>query len=853
MVSNVYDPLQYGGNLHYYALVGGIPSVFGQRVSGKTLPAGYTTEDASLVVGGSAPLGGQLDRNKGIGFGFPLSFKLIDTAHVRSWIQRWTKATKLTASINATTTTIPVSATAGWIAGDLLHLGNETIEIGVVGVGQFTGCTRGVAGVAFAHDAAGVTAYGTDKPRWWRGRSLQVWVAPISPAGVFADNAWLETHAEMIWRGDISRGPRLERDGLWAFEALSIDRKLDRPLSTAMTGEIVDAQLRRQLDKGATFTMRVRGYDPTLKVWTFDHSIVLMPYDASTEGTFYTSTESRKMILDEIASYLAAHAAVAATIDSAIWGQVDAGSSSGGFHYAPRYHLLLKMKVNAAVESIVVRVNTIKAVGGIPEHFTQTPGGVVANQYAGTNWHDSGDPSKPSQAPTYYANTMRSVRLDEATPADVPSTGQIEIDDVVYKYEGAQAGAGGVVFLAGVRVAATGAATKENHVGQSCRFLAADNGSAANLVRNALESSGEAALRGAYDVNPIGYGIDDDAVDEAGIGNVIGSGWLAGLQLSVGYAGRSLVGTFGGLLALSGKALVARQIRDALNRRVQITAVETTPGAVGHSQTITDADLIVDGSTPSVATIPVADAINAIEVKGIDNDLSVQLRDTAAVQSQGERRASFDVPLKDRAALLPVVISWAKSRFAGEQVLQAVKLRVVPWKDVHVGDAVKVDITHFSLWTFSASTPGYTGPARCIARRFDPVSKLLELIMLIDGLSLSTALCPAALVIGFDVAGAPTYIDVAGDYFDHYNETLADSGGTFDLIFVEPGEAEGIADGYTISAVAIVGGNCRLTVSAVSGTPVLVVGATFVTIPESASDTAYQAQFAHADDGSFYS
>lgn len=228
------------------------------------------------------------------------------------------------------------------------------------------------------------------------------------------------------------------------------------------------------------------------------------------------------------------------------------------------------------------------------------------------------------------------------------------------------------------------------------------------------------------------------------------------------------------------------------------------------------------------------------------------MRDAAAIQAQGEKRGTFDVPLADRSLILPVVIAWAKSRFASEQVLQAVKLRVVPWKNVDVGDAFKMSIAHHALWTFSASTPGYTGIARCIARRFDPETKAVELVALIDGLTLSRALSPAAPVVGFDVAAAPTYIDVGGDYFGHFKTTLDDHGGQFELLFVEPGEAEAITAGYVIDGVSVSAGNCRLTVDSVNGAPTLIVGDTFVTLPETASSTDYQKEYAHVDDGSLY-
>jgi hypothetical protein len=69
----------------------------------------------------------------------------------------------------------------------------------------------------------------TDRPRYWRGRQVRLWAYLVTPAGlVLADR-------REVWRGTMSSGP--DRSGAgWAFEALSLDRVLERPILRQYTG-----------------------------------------------------------------------------------------------------------------------------------------------------------------------------------------------------------------------------------------------------------------------------------------------------------------------------------------------------------------------------------------------------------------------------------------------------------------------------------------------------------------------------------------------------------------------------------------------------------------------------------------
>ena len=105
-------------------------------------------------------------------------------------------------------------------------------------------------------------------------------------------------------------------------------------------------------------------------------------------------------------------------------------------------------------------------------------------------------------------------------------------------------------------------------------------------------------------------------------------------------------------------------------------------------------------------------------------------------------------------------------------------------------------------------------------------------------------------------AANPTTIDVEGKYLAHFTNALAAAGADIRVLHYRPGQAEGVSEGYNISAAADNGGNCRLTVDSLVGTPTLTANnpvetdSSHLTLPESANDDAYQARFMHDADGS---
>jgi len=452
-----------------------------------------------------------------------------------------------------------------------------------------------------------------------------------------------------------------------------------------------------------------------------------------------------------------------------------------------------------------------------------------------------GSPSTVAPGPFY------GVDLDEGDPDAAPAPGKVKIGGAVYSYT-ATASAAGKLFLNGLTL--DGKGVNVASIGkQDATIVAQASGTTSSIILQTLLSSGESALRDAtWDtlVSGQGYGLDADAVDVAGIPAATDKGWLSLQQLVVAHGSRSLQEIIGGLLGLSGKALAVRQTRGATGRPARITVVDTAPVGSNYVATITDADLLSRLGDPLDAGQPPG-GLNQIAVTGSEvdgaNEIQITISDRPAVMAAGTREASFHVPVGDRDGLVPVVKSWASSRFARDHVSQVMTIRVGPWIDALVGDVVRLNLTSHHVWQWSTGTPGYTGQGRVLGRSFDLSSGVVELELLVDGAQATAGLCPSAQVVA---TGAGTF-DVPEEYEPILSAALTAAAGDITLIHYRPGQAESTATTFDISAATVTGGVCRCTIS--SGSPSLTANSSRVTWPASASDDAYQALYMHDADG----
>ena len=727
-----------------------------------------------------------------------------------------------------------------------MWFGSELITLGTIGAGPtITGCARGVVGYPYALALSDAGAYGTNKPRWWRGRHATLYAVSVDPFGKLPAASALSTHSETIWRGRIDSGPKLADDGLWSFSALALDRTLARPLSTFLSGEVVGTEFKVKAKPSAFALLSLQALNSGgAQLWA--HTIKIEPFASLGASDMISSSQARDLIASAWSAAVTA-AGAAANLDGLSYVQalsVPPGYTPNSASPLNNWHIAIGLDTNAAA----VRLRIVGEVFGVPVYNDLAQGAFASGTPYVTGIQLGIDPYRVNEPPSSTLNTHATIKVDGA-PTSAPTAGMVKIGDVVYSYEGAGT-SDGLLSLAGLRVASSYAVPSADFLGQSAEILVAVEGKFGDAVATAIESSG-AGIRGTYDTAAAGYGLDDGLLDESTIRSVLSSGWMATQQIRLVYRDRSLVDLVGGLLALQQRALVGRQT-SASPHAYALTAVDTSPAGSLAIATITDADLVT-GDGDAARTLTDRPFVNAIKIEGDQGGDGpvVNVRDAQSIQANGPRSLDLKVPIADRAEIVPLAASWGAARFAGDQTLQAIELRVAPWIVADVGDVVSLDLTHYKVWTFSTASSGYTGVGRVIGRALDLDRQIVTLTILIDGLSLTRGLCPSAEVLAFDHATSPSYIDVGLEFLDHFTACKAGVS-SFVVTVYRPGQAEGTSKTLEIGSVAVSGSACRLSVASVSGSPTLVVNDSHVTVPPTAAANDHQDLYMHDADGSVY-
>ncbi len=840
----IWDAHKYGFGSVYWLTISGVPVVWTERATGLALPAGYTDEDASLVIDDSAEVGTeQIDRDRGTAVSLAFGFKLLDTTTARDWLRRWSDQATLTAQFNVAGVTATVDSTTGWPAAGAFFAGMERVTYTGTTATTFTGCTRATAGsLAYEHRTGTTAQIITDRPRFWRGRDVVLWATPVDPSGVTMGTN-LTDDAVQVWRGRIETGPERHVDG-FAFQAQALDRVLDQPLATQITGVVADTSIKYAVPVGMQIAVTVVAFDAAgVTQWTY--TLEMQPFAAYSTGDMLAADEMRDLIV--------------AAWDAAVTA-AGAGANLGSLRFyndKTTYIAQAKFLADAAVNS----VKQFVAFNGAD--VTALPDPILAGVLA-TSWIDlwkaAGDPTVPFSTAEAAGLTACTVHVDEGDPADVPDMGLVwlEGNGIKYPFVYQYASLDGVdLYLTGMAQGNYGASAKltpAQAVGMQATIQLATNGDFPTLLLTTLENSGT-GQRGTYDTGPRGkgYGIDDTAIDEASfeaagaplgpmVGTVIADGSSFGERL-------------GGALGLFRMAAVCRADTSAAYRAQKLALVHTSPYGAGWSVTITDADLLCHEGDPLVS-VRRAETANVVRVvrRIADDEDTLSIIDHDQVDAVGRRETTYLVPADDRETLFAAALPAVASHLAADQTAQAVEIRVPPWVLCEVGDIVRLETTHPAIWTWDASpgAVGYEGAARVVGRRINLKTAQVTLTLLIGGGVKVAALSPSMEVQNFDVAAAPTWIDVPIKYLAHMVNAINDAGASVKLLHYYRIGGDTDTQVYTISSAGENAGLCRLTVSAIAGAPVLsLTDESHLTLPTVGGGdlTTYQATFAHIDDG----
>ena len=845
---SIWDATRYGWSPHYWLTISGVPVAWGERLSGLTLPSGYTIEDDSLVIDDSAEVGvEQIDRERGLAVSMSLTFKLLDTATSRDWLRTWSKSMRLTADQTAAATTATVDDSTGWSNGDRMYLGMESEIIGTVASGtSLTGISRAQSGsLAYLHSTGTTGQIITDRPRFWRGRQVVLWASPCDPSG-HVTGANLDSDAIQVWKGKLVASPQREADG-FSFEAVSLDRVLDQQLAAEVTGKVAETSQKHEIRTAWRWTVLISAQTSAgADVWTYQ--LTGAPFENDADGDLISIEVIRKKIADSWDDAVITESA-GADLGELVW--------SSWFGDPTTAKIEVVGDVTIAQLSCTVMLDPVLGSGGQPTIYAVLvpfPGGLSAspNYFLNTKWLGQGDTDAEIRGLT--------IKLDEGDVGDVTAPGVVQVEDDRWRF-GQVGTSQGELYLGYLTRVGSGKLTKASAVGKSAAILFEDEGTPDDLMLRALMSSGTTERSATYDtlLRGQGYGIDEADIK---IATFTGAGSpVTSLPCRVSAATAAFGDMFGGVLGLFRRAVVCRPDLDESDHALKLTLVRTSPYGSSYSTTITNADLLSAESDPvvSVRSLEAPNVITVIRPLPGSDDAEDRMvfNDGHAADVIGTIEAEYLVPSLDRAALLGIARAAAIGHLAADQSLQAVELRVGPWLAAEVGDVVYLNgVDHPSLWTWSTSPGqvGYTGTAIVVGRRMMLKNTAVIITLLLDGALAVKSLSPAALISAFaGTAANPTSIDIDLQYLEHMKAALDVTGGNVLLYHYQPGQAEGATESHDISAAANVGGACRLTVDATAGGHSLSTAlSSTLTLPstDGGDIVDYQRNFAHVDDGS---
>lgn len=862
-MSDYWAGTSYGWTPIYWLTISGIPVVFSERAMGLALPAGYTSEDASLVIDDSADVGvDQVDREKGIGVGLSLSFQLLDTTAVRGWLRKFGLQTQLTAHLGHSDPTATVASTAGWPATGAIYTGLERIEYtGLGGPGfTFTGLSHGTSGsLATTHRVGTTGQIVTDLPRYWRGRDVVLWATLVDPSGYACGTTLPTAETRMIWRGRIESPPIHQPTG-FAFQAKSLDRILDDTLGAKLSGRVAQgAQALVTIWPGLSLTVSILPYDAGGALLGWPVTVSIQPFEALTVGTTYAWSDLQALAI----------AAWAAAVPAAIYGV-----HVGDMAWNGQGDATIRILADATLYGLKVT-----STYGLKTYSQTLSFAATAGLKSDTTVDLQGPAMESIFDGTPLGKTL-ALSLDDIQATDCPTGGIVLLSQgsdktLAYSYTSLFTSQN-IVYCLGVALmpGQTAPPAKADPLApgnsQDIDWKAelwlsspidGSTTDVGSLVLMCLESSGT-GLRGIGDLlaQGQGYGIPADLIDLPSLTDLDDEP-IHGLKGQATAAEQSFVGLFGGLLGLFRFAVVAGPRPGYPYGDIMLRIVRMSPGQAAF-EVITDADLLTHAGDP-VTSVERMAAPNAVTVTvtapGWDpgDGAEIIFNDVPGIESNGRQELSVDVAGMDRDQLATALSASVGGQFAFDEGVQAVELMVHPSVVAEVGDTVTLTCTHPALWTWNSNPggPGYNGPALVVGRTMNLRTLTTTLRLLIDGSVLVHALSPAAEVTGYDSAITPTWIEVAlgqgGMMLAHFVAAIEAAGGPITVIHYQPGGAESDANTFTLSAAADVGGNCRLTVS-VDGSALALSTAlrSTLTLPKSASATAWQRNYAHTDDGS---
>ncbi len=715
-------------------------------------PSGRTI-CAALVFDSGQVLSQEIDRETGVARGdavdFCLAWEPLEEDGVTTTLfARPTRRARLTADLAAGDTSADVDSTAGWTAGDTGYIGLEMMELGAITDGDtFGSITRGIAGHADQYKASSPTSFSfiTDKPEIFRGRKCRLRMHMLSPEGRALDATWTSgTWNRIFWEGSIDEQPRPTELGM-VLRALPLPRLASQEIGY----EISMAAMTPVEDPLAIAAFPIVAQPGS-------YVLINGTYSGPSSGTFNARVPS---YTTETATTVGGWAAeLRADLETALaaepWftaGEIQAGIVGAqladyGYHNGVPIGTLDVRIAFTAAYTVHITITVLPT----PDTYWLRPG--VFEGYAGL-----------MNQPIFWWKDQLRVQMDHQAGAwlpvvqtegqgyqdlEIPSSGAaiaevdgekelIRWDRIVPggTYDGrlkllhiSERGAGGTSLIA---LAAD----------TELKFVSGHTGTVGEIICTLLESSGTGA-RGAYDTMPVGlgFGVADDAIDEA----AITADSDLNLQTVAAYAdGRtSIEELVGGWLAIHAKCLVMRRNEAG---DFKLTIVDAEPfGVHAFTAALARADVELSSiGTPE----PVAfgNEVKVTRSSIVTDTPPVIVQDVIAIQAAGPRSIEFTCPGMSET----LAIQLAASRIAAGLGTATLQVALAPWFDRQVGDLLAVTLAHPASYDWATGT---RAPARIAAifsgEQFTPYDgRRVGVFVLAGILREGLFLCPTATVL----------------------------------------------------------------------------------------------------------
>ena len=890
-----FGSLRYGFSLYHAVKVEGIPFLFIEKAPEGTITATGYTVDATLMIDESAKIGSRIDERTGIGRAFELSFGLERSAATISLFKKPSNVTRLTADLtHSETTAIRVDSTTGFASSGAVYIGNERIAYtGKTGT-QFQTLTRGTPATDFKGQSfdfeSQVATWVTDAPMFWRGREVVLYAISVDPFGRVVSSDFADYYE--LWRGHVSAEPRPYPGG-WSVSCKPLDRKLDQQVGISYSGRAV---LRPEPDPKVRINPQASVYyvaDKDAAAWSAGNQpspSSFQPFSTLSASTYYkmsflqglmAMTWMAKVATDGVTTYWPA--SLPKFVQGGPFNGADKSSVMIPPDGKPSWHpwqtrqMFVRAKVENTGEAFTSATtfagnvldigspivwgfsefsfadnpsSMFEGWGGPGSGITQT-GILDVTQIGDTNYHWI-----PTPIMFFYGSQLGAltITLDDEDPSNVPSSGYVVIEGngemFVIEYQNKEVENNELtvqtVNFKGNINDLLKTLGDENSNSISCRFCFIDSGQVVDTMRRMLYSSGRGNNDdGTFDTLPAGSGYDIRSIDD-NFATELDGAWS---DLSADFMieeGVSFASVYGSCLALSQRAIVSRNVGTGMKLTCVSTSVTET---AEFTFTLTDAHIIAaEGGSVRVSENPETPNRVVADLTRYKKEMGrVVVNDIVSQRADGVHPFDMQINGFNRDEIAPAIIGWSRSLFTARGGRLVYELDVVPWVECQVGDAIRIESSHFNFWDRSTGLRGYSGTARVLGQQIDLKSGKMVLYVAIAGAFQSYSLAPSAKLTSTNHTTNPTLLAIEGKFYALMMSYLAAEPGGFKLLVYSPGTDQ-TGDTVTVSAVTgTPSSTTYLTISAHSLSIPLVNGQTHLTVPFSATDSAVQAYHMHTD------